>query len=70
MFKILTSYFLLEFIVTVFIFFIIIIILIFFFFFYSQLALGSFFEDEGDEDIVTLPQPDSGSSGSWSVGPR
>lgn len=70
MFKILTSYFLLEFIVTVFIFFIIIIIILIFFFFYSQLALGSFFEDEGDEDIVTLPQPDSGSSGSWSVGPR
>ncbi|CAF89858.1 unnamed protein product, partial [Tetraodon nigroviridis] len=34
-----------------------------------HLALGSFFEDEGDEDIVTLPQPESGSSGSWSGGP-
>ncbi|TNM86299.1 hypothetical protein fugu_006529 [Takifugu bimaculatus] len=34
-----------------------------------HLALGSFFEDEGDEDIVTLPPPDSGSSGSWSGGP-
>ncbi|KAL3063887.1 hypothetical protein OYC64_000249 [Pagothenia borchgrevinki] len=34
-----------------------------------QLALASFFEDGADEDIVTLPQPEIGSSVSRSAGP-
>ncbi|XP_034028018.1 NSFL1 cofactor p47 [Thalassophryne amazonica] len=34
-----------------------------------QLALASFFEDGPDDDIVTLPQPEGGSSVSRSVGP-
>lgn len=35
-----------------------------------QLALASFFEDGADDDIVTLPQPEGGSSVSRSAGPR
>uniref|UniRef100_A0A3P9NA51 NSFL1 cofactor p47 n=1 Tax=Poecilia reticulata TaxID=8081 RepID=A0A3P9NA51_POERE len=35
-----------------------------------QLALGSFFEDGNDDDIITLPQPEGGSSVSRSTGPR
>ncbi|XP_026581225.1 NSFL1 cofactor p47-like, partial [Pseudonaja textilis] len=31
------------------------------FFFLSQIALASFYEDGGDEDIMTLPQPTSSS---------
>uniref|UniRef100_A0A3P9LDC9 NSFL1 cofactor p47 n=1 Tax=Oryzias latipes TaxID=8090 RepID=A0A3P9LDC9_ORYLA len=34
-----------------------------------QLALASFFEDGADDDIVTLPQPEGGSSVSRSAGP-
>ncbi|XP_036004615.1 NSFL1 cofactor p47 isoform X2 [Fundulus heteroclitus] len=34
-----------------------------------QLALGSFFEDGNDDDIITLPQPEGGSSVSRSTGP-
>ncbi|XP_077466586.1 NSFL1 cofactor p47 [Stigmatopora argus] len=34
-----------------------------------QLALGSFFEDGTDDDIVSLPHPDGGSSVSRSTGP-
>uniref|UniRef100_A0AAQ4NRM9 NSFL1 cofactor p47 n=2 Tax=Gasterosteus aculeatus aculeatus TaxID=481459 RepID=A0AAQ4NRM9_GASAC len=34
-----------------------------------QLALASFFEDGADDDIVTLPQPEIGSSVSRSAGP-
>ncbi|XP_029362220.1 NSFL1 cofactor p47 isoform X2 [Echeneis naucrates] len=34
-----------------------------------QLALGSFYEDGADDDIVTLPQPEGGSSVSRSAGP-
>uniref|UniRef100_A0A672IDB6 NSFL1 cofactor p47 n=1 Tax=Salarias fasciatus TaxID=181472 RepID=A0A672IDB6_SALFA len=35
-----------------------------------QLALASFFEDGVDDDIVTLPQPEGGSSVSRPAGPR
>uniref|UniRef100_A0A1A8NS31 NSFL1 cofactor p47 n=3 Tax=Nothobranchius TaxID=28779 RepID=A0A1A8NS31_9TELE len=34
-----------------------------------QLALASFFEDGADDDIITLPQPEGGSSVSRSTGP-
>uniref|UniRef100_A0A3Q2E0T4 NSFL1 cofactor p47 n=1 Tax=Cyprinodon variegatus TaxID=28743 RepID=A0A3Q2E0T4_CYPVA len=34
-----------------------------------QLALGSFFEDGNDDDIITIPQPEGGSSVSRSTGP-
>lgn len=34
-----------------------------------QLALANFFEDGGDDDIATLPQPETGSV-SRSTGPR
>ncbi|MEQ2234375.1 NSFL1 cofactor p47, partial [Ilyodon furcidens] len=33
------------------------------------LALGSFFEDGNDDDIITLPQPEGGSSVTRSTGP-
>lgn len=36
----------------------------------SQLALGSFFEDGADDDIVALPHPEGGSSMSRSIAPR
>ncbi len=34
-----------------------------------QLAIASFYKDGADDDIVTLPQPEGGSSVSRSTGP-